>query len=112
MARAGGAADERLEHHIHRAVELAVLVLVSTDWPWGILQAFWVSHGPVTSVVAGLLLLLLASAVIQRWLERREERRWEKVASTAFLVVPSRSKWSGAGQRSRMSESGALPVTL
>lgn len=57
------------------------LVVVASDWPLG--SDFWFDHPLVAAFVGGLLLLLIAGAVVDRWLRLREARRWVDIGRGA-----------------------------
>lgn len=46
-------------------------------------QGYWSRHPMLGSLVSGLLLAAFIGAVVERWLERREEQRWHSVARLA-----------------------------
>ena len=41
----------------------------------------------LSGITSGLVLLLFASAVIERWLRTYEEKQWSRVAATAFMEL-------------------------
>jgi hypothetical protein len=66
------------------AITVAALLVVS-DWPLG--WSGWTEHPFVASFVAGLVLLLLAGAVVDVILQRREARRWVDLGRGAAYAL-------------------------
>jgi hypothetical protein len=62
------------------AVVLTVGLLAS-DWPvdW----SFWAQHPVVSSLLPGLVLLLVAAVLVDGFVRRREARRWREVGAAA-----------------------------
>ncbi len=71
-----------------------VVGLVASDWPgdW----PFWAEHPQVAGIAGGLALLLVAGAVVDSYLRRREARRWVGVGRAAaieFAVFFEVNRW-------------------
>ena len=57
------------------------LGLAVSDWPLG--WSFWVTHPLMSALVPGLVLLIVAAAVVDGFVRHREARRWRDVGGAA-----------------------------
>ena len=59
----------------------AVVAIFVSDWPLN--WSFWIQHPLISALVPGLVLILVAAAIVDGFLRRREARRWRQVGSAA-----------------------------
>jgi hypothetical protein len=72
------------------AVALAALVGVCVS---DFYTDFWVEHAMLTAVVGALLVAAVLAAIVDRYLERRDMRRWQLVAGVAVGEFAFAARW-------------------
>ena len=61
-----------------------LLVLLLSDWPFGWLQKFWVSHAMLTGIVYTVLFVWLGFSAVNWWAEHRRAKQVKSVIATAY----------------------------
>lgn len=92
---------------------LLIAVAVTSDFVFG---SFWASHTMLTSLLAGLLVVVISVAVINEVLARRDRRRWSLLAQSVLfaLVQSARLTWTALVEVLGLTEvrSGAIESLL
>jgi hypothetical protein len=85
----------------HRRLLLAATVGLALILAAGVsdfvVGSFWERHGMLTSLVANLLVVGVTVVVINQVVERRDRRRWTRLAQTVLfaLIQSARATWTG-----------------
>jgi len=82
-----------MHRHLTRTLVTGAAVisaaLVATDWPLGVWTGFWVEHALLGGVVSGLVLLVLGTLIVERYLESQDSKRWQRIAGIAYQELAS-----------------------